>query len=226
VKTLVRLTDRGLPGPLPAGERLLWQGEPGWPGLALRAFHVREVALWFALLFLWRFVEVMQAGEGLAAAMRQASWAFVPAIIGLGLLAGLAWLYAKTTVYSITSRRLVIRSGIALPLTLNIPFRVIASAALRQHKDGSGDLPVKLMPGERIGYLFLWPNARPWRLRHPEPMLRALEKPEAAARLLSEALAAHAAEAGDRSTSSGNLPAAGAPQVSGPAGWPEAATAA
>lgn len=223
MKTLVRLRDRGLPGPLPAGERLLWQGEPGWKALALRAFRIREVAAWFAFLFAWRLVEVLAAGGGLAAGLVQASWALVPAVIGIALLTGLAWLYARTTVYSITTRRIVLRSGIALPLTLNIPFRVIGSAALRQHKDGTGDIPVKLIPGERIGYMFLWPNARPWRLRHPEPMLRGLDRPEAAARVLAEALAAHAAEAGDRSVGAAVI---GPAVPAGPAGWPEAATAA
>jgi len=31
----------GLPGPLPAGEALLWQGRPSFEGLAKRALHLR-----------------------------------------------------------------------------------------------------------------------------------------------------------------------------------------
>ena len=42
--------NRGLPGPLPQGETQLWHGSPSWQGLALRAFRVRTVALYFAVM--------------------------------------------------------------------------------------------------------------------------------------------------------------------------------
>ena len=35
----------GLPADLPEGERLLWQGSPAWMSLAVRAFHIRKVAI-------------------------------------------------------------------------------------------------------------------------------------------------------------------------------------
>ena len=38
---------RGLPGPLPEGETILWQGAPDWRVLAVQAFHVRAVAIYF-----------------------------------------------------------------------------------------------------------------------------------------------------------------------------------
>ncbi len=41
------LLPHGLPGPLPKGERLLWQGRPALLSLARRAFHVDLVALYF-----------------------------------------------------------------------------------------------------------------------------------------------------------------------------------
>jgi hypothetical protein len=43
---------RGLPAMLPAGERLLWQGTPNWRGLAVRSYHVRKIAAYFAFLAL------------------------------------------------------------------------------------------------------------------------------------------------------------------------------
>ena len=45
---------RGLPGDLPEGETILWQGAPNWLTLAEQAFHVRAVAAYFALMLLWR----------------------------------------------------------------------------------------------------------------------------------------------------------------------------
>ena len=41
---------RGLPEPLPAGERILWQGAPDWRALAVDVFHVRAVWIYGALL--------------------------------------------------------------------------------------------------------------------------------------------------------------------------------
>ncbi len=44
------------------------------------------------------------------------------------ILSLLAYLIARTTIYSITSRRVVMRFGVALPMTVNIPFKAIRSA--------------------------------------------------------------------------------------------------
>jgi hypothetical protein len=105
------------------------------------------------------------------------------------VLALLAWLSARATVYSITTRRIVMRFGIALPMTVNVPFAVIESAALRAHGDGTADLPVRLARGSRVGYLITWPHVRPWHFSRPEPMLRAIADGEHVAALLSAGLA-------------------------------------
>ena len=62
----------------------------------------------------------------------------------LAILLVLAWASARTSVYTITSKRIVMRIGIALPMALNIPFRLIGNAALKTQSDGSGDIPVAL----------------------------------------------------------------------------------
>ena len=98
----------------------------------------------------------------------------VRALAALALLALLAWLGARTTLYVITSRRLVMKIGIALPIFFNLPFSPIASAALRVYSDGTGDIPVALGKGQRIAYLHLWPHARPFRFTKPEPALRCV----------------------------------------------------
>ena len=43
-----------LPAPLPQGERVIWQGKPSVKGLALRAFHVRKVPIYFGMFLAWR----------------------------------------------------------------------------------------------------------------------------------------------------------------------------
>jgi hypothetical protein len=77
-------------------------------------------------------------------------------------------------VYAITDRRVVIKLGLVLPTTVNIPFRLIEAAECRRFRDGTGQIALRLSREDRIGYVHLWPHVRPWRLRYPEPMLRGL----------------------------------------------------
>jgi hypothetical protein len=180
---------RGLPKLLPAGEQMLWQGAPQWRVLARRAFHTRKAAVYFAALLGWRVFSAIADGHTVGEALLAALWLLPLALAALGLLLGLAWGYSRSTVYTITDQRVVMRFGIALPMTVNIPFRVIDSASLKAYPDGSGDLPLQLRGKDRIAYLALWPNTRPWHFARPQPMLRALPQAAAVAELLAQALA-------------------------------------
>lgn len=188
----------GLPEELPSGERILWQGAPTWRGLARRVFHVRKLAAYCAILMSWRLVADLSDGVMLADAAVSVLWLLPLLPAALGLPALLAWLYSRTTLYTITNRRVVIRYGVALPMSLNIPFKIIASAALRQHADGTGDIPVALSGPGRIAYLHLWPHARPWRLARTEPMLRCVPDAARVAEILGKALASTTPQASDQ----------------------------
>ncbi|HIC82618.1 MAG TPA: PH domain-containing protein, partial [Kiloniellaceae bacterium] len=180
----------GLPERLPPGETMLWQGRPCWRGLALRVFHLRKVAVYFAILLAWQGTVALYDGGSVADAMMAMLTVLPIALAGLGILAGLAMLYARSTIYSITSRRVVMRFGIALPMTVNLPFSKVEAAALRRGGDGSGDIPLALKGPDKIAHLALWPFARPGHYRWPQPMLRALSAPEAVAGILAGALKA------------------------------------
>lgn len=184
-------TPRGLPGPLPRGERILWQGAPTTAGVFVRVFHARAVMLWFGG---WACVFTAGAATPGHRAM-VASAILLTGAVALALLWGLAWLTHKTSVYTVTNRRVVLHTGIALPVTRNLPFAEIETGALRGFSDGSGDIPLRLRPGTRIAYLQLWPHARPWHLSRTEPMLRSVPEAGSVARLLAQALAAFADEA-------------------------------
>lgn len=181
-------TLRGLPGPLPRGERLLWQGAPTTAGVFVRVFHARPVALWFVA---WAAVFAAGAGSPGRAAMHGGA-VLLTGAVALSLLWVLAWLTHRTAVYTITDRRVVLHTGIALPVTRNLPFAEVESGALRAFTDGSGDIPLRLQPGVRIAYLQLWPHVRPWHLSRTEPMLRSVPEAESVARLLAQALVAYA----------------------------------
>jgi hypothetical protein len=179
---------RGLPERPPAGEDILWQGEPSWRELAKNVFHIRAVAGYFAALMAWRAATHLTQG-GLHASVLAVLGLLPIAALGLGLLAGLAVLFSRTTVYTITSRRVVIRTGVALTIAVNIPFRVIQSAGLRPGAGGNGDIALSLSEAGGVSYANLWPNVRPWRMKKPEPMLRGIADAKSVAALLAAAVA-------------------------------------
>jgi hypothetical protein len=180
----------GLPWHLPEGERILWQGAPAtWP-FARHALHLGWLAAYFGVLTLGAVLHTASGGVAHAASA---------ALIPLGLAAGAgalvliySWLTHRTTVYTVTNRRVAIRFGVALSKTFNLPFTAIEGAQLRLHADGSGDLPLGLGQGARIGWLLLWPHVRPWKLANAQPMLRAVPDAARAAQVLGRALAASA----------------------------------
>ena len=179
----------GLPEPLPRGERLLWQGSPDWRVLAREALHTRVLSIYFGVLLAWRAATVWSNGGSLADTGVAVLWLLPVAVLAIAVLSLLAWLMARTSVYTITDKRVVMRIGIVLSITFNLPHSQIESAGLRTHADGSGDLTLLLNDADRIAYVHLWPHARPWHLRRTEPMLRALPQAREVAMILSGALA-------------------------------------
>lgn len=180
----------GLPEALPPGETILWQGSPRFGALALHAFHLRKVAIYFAALMAWRGGSDLAEGQPVAVALGSVIGVAPLALLGLGLLALLAWLTARSTIYTITSQRVVFRFGIALELALNVPYTVVESAALRAFRDGSGDIPLSLARDQRIGWFVNWPHVRPWSRAGVQPMLRAVPDAPHVARILGAALEA------------------------------------
>lgn len=185
----------GLPEHLPQGERILWQGRPDWRALAKRAFHVRLLAVYAIIAIVWRAVTVVYDGGAVWEALVSVGILVGVCGAGLAVLAGLAYVSARGTVYTVTSKRLVMRFGIALQLTVQIPFSKIGAANLKRYGDGTGDIPVTVS-GKRVSYAVMWPHVRPWHLLRPEPMLRCVTDPEKVADLLATALstAAHPAD--------------------------------
>jgi hypothetical protein len=178
----------GLPEKLPVGEHILWQGSPLWTDFANRVFHVRAVAVYFALIALYRGgITWGETGDAVSAAWSGFSpipWAFA----ALGLLYTLAWIQARATVYTITNKRVVLRMGVALTKTINLPFQVVEAASMRRGAAGTGDVALLLTEPNRIGYLHLWPHVRPWHVNRPEPTLRSIADVDAVADVLARAM--------------------------------------
>lgn len=179
----------GLPERPPAGERLLWQGAPHWRTVARRTFHVRKVGLYLGVFVAWRYIWGLTQGQGVLGAL-QSSLLFIGlSAVAIGVLLLFAWLTARVTIYTITTERVVMRFGISFQMAVNLPFRLIRSAAVKTYPDGTGDIPLQLQKDERVSYIVMWPHVRPWTFGHAQPMLRGVDNAAEVARLLSRALA-------------------------------------
>jgi len=193
----------GLPERLPAGEVMLWQGAPDWRALARRAFHTRKVAVYFSILVLWRISSGFYDGQSALEVAAGAGLLAGLAAVAVGILSLLAWLHGRMTVFTITNRRVVMRFGVALSLAVNFPFRTGESADLKTYSDGTGDLPLSLNGPGQLGYLIMWPFARPWKFgTNAQPMLRAVPEAERVAEILAEALTASTQEQSPRAAQS------------------------
>lgn len=185
--------EHGLPEPLPRDERILWQGSPDWRVMAREAMHTRMLSIYFGALLAWRGINVLSNGGSVIDAGVAILWLLPAAVLAIAVLSLIAWLVARTSVYTVTDKRVVMRIGMVLSITFNLPYSRIESAALRANRDGSGDVCLLLGAADRIGYAHLWPHARPWQLKRTQPALRGLADARAVARVLGTALAESAA---------------------------------
>ena len=176
----------GLPAPLPKGEDILWQGRPLTYALARDAMGLHWIAGYFVLLALWRGgAAAADNGVGVIA---QAVLAYlVLGAVACLIVLGLARAQARATVYTITTARVLMRIGAALPVTFNIPFTQVASANLDLRKGGVGTIAMKTLGETRLSYLILWPHVRPWRMNPTEPALRCIPDAAGVAQILADA---------------------------------------
>ncbi len=186
--------QHGLPERLPAGESILWQGSPDFGAMARRVFHIRKVAFYFAFLLLAHVANLLWSGSSAWQTLMSLRLLLPLALFGIASVAMLAWMTAKTTVYTLTNKRIVMRVGIVLTVTFNLPLKSLTSAGLlkydKQAAASHGDITLALGSQDRIAWLQLWPSVRPWRFTRPEPMLRSIANVQAVSDQLSAAWAA------------------------------------
>lgn len=176
---------RGLPERPPEGEEILWQGRPDIWALTKSALSFWWVMGYFAFLALWRFVaavDIMPVGQAVGISV---PFLVLAAIVG-SLLFLTAFVQARATVYTITNRRVAMRVGAALTVTLNLPYTKIERADLDLRSDGSGTIALTTMGDVQFAYLVLWPHVRPWRFP-ARPALRCIPDAERVAGILAEA---------------------------------------
>jgi hypothetical protein len=169
---------RGLPGDLPDDEHIIWQSAPDWKQLVIAALHIRLSAAYFAAIVIW----AVSRGD-----MNTAVAVSVLGAVVVALFALFAWGVGRTTVYTLTNKRLVLRIGVALNKCINLPLSEIDSANLKMLADGHGNIVLNLKGMPRLGYIMLWPHARSLRFVRPQPMLRAIPEARNVAAMLFKA---------------------------------------
>lgn len=183
----------GIGEALPEGESLLWTGSPVRHEVARRVCHARGVLWYFGGL------GALVLAGGVSDGSVRPSLAGAAILLAMGATVfGFAHVYAalvaRTTVYALTERRLVLRIGVAIPAVLNVPLEQIESVDLRGLRRGAGDITVTLGGSVRLAYLLLWPHARPWRYSRPEPALRGIADAGVVGGLLADAVRARLAQ--------------------------------
>ncbi len=182
---------RGVPHPLPAGEHVLWEGAPAAGAVATHVFHRRLFALYFLCMIVWWMASTTVAFgsteflAGLAVRLGLSA-------IALAVVETLSRVTARTTWYAITNKRLVLKIGMVVPMSINLPFSRLQSAGVAAFKDGTGQILLTPQKEQRLAYVALWPHCRVFQLNHPQPMLRGLTDAKAVGALLASAVAAAA----------------------------------
>lgn len=184
---------RGLPERLPEGEHILWQGSPDAWALAKEALMIRWVAVYFAIIALWR-VAASSTIEPLPTALSHAIPFVVVGTLACAIIYGIAWVQARATVYTLTNKRVGMRIGAALTMTLNLPYQWIGNANLDLRKGGTGTIAFELIGDTRLSYLMTWPHVRPWKMARTQPALRCIPEAQKVAQIFAEAAEARVSE--------------------------------
>ncbi|SEP67562.1 PH domain-containing protein [Loktanella sp. DSM 29012] len=177
---------RGLPEALPKDEVILWQGRPLARRLAVEAFKVKWIMGYFVALAVWR-TTVSTTEVPLGSAILYGSPFIILGLVVCAILYGLAWVQSRATVYTLTNKRVAMRIGAALTMTLNLPYVEIEGAELDKRRKGAGTLTFLLPADTRLSYLMTWPHVRPGRITRVQPALRCIKDAETVAGIFVEA---------------------------------------
>lgn len=212
----------GLPARLPEGEYIVWQGRPSSRLVARQVLKTRWLAGYFVLLGGWAVAAGISDGRDAASLLFSAGVLAAMAGVLIALAELYAWAVEKTSLYTVTNARVVMKIGVGLPVILNLPFASIRSAAMSRRTDGTGNVALEVARDVRVSWFILWPHSREWRINRPEPALICLRDVEEAARVITAELARFQAQAGADETAPAGVPAVAMP--SRPRSRPRAGT--
>ena len=180
----------GIPGRLPKDETLLWQGKPSWRAIAVHVFHIRLIGGYFLLLAGWRLYTGVSASQPALEMAANVTTVILMGAAVITLVSLFSYLVERTTIYSLTSKRILMRIGVALPITLNLPFSKLAAAAVKEvaTNNNTGNISFDVVPEERVAWLVLWPHVRAGHIARAQPTLRLIKDVNQVASIVSDAM--------------------------------------
>lgn len=206
-----------------AGEEILWRGRPNPRDLIVNGFHVGWMAAYFLVLALWSLGSGVMDGGDAGALIRAGLLPLAGGALVCGAVALYAFLIARGTRYLVTSKRIVLSFGVALPIAISLPHPMIVSADLKRRAGGRGDIALAIDAGRGAGTaapgrrgpsrVLLWPYLRMDRWLRAVPLMRAVDDADGVARLIARTLAASSGMAApvtaDMAVSAGATPGPG-----------------
>ena len=184
---------RGLPEALPEGEHILWQGAPDPLRLAKDAWKMNWIMGYFIALAIWRVV-VSSATEPLTTALGHGIPLLLAGLGACGIIYIIAYTQARSTVYTLTNKRVAMRIGAALTMTLNLPYVCIANASANIRDNGRGTISFETNGEARISYMMTWPHVRPWAILRAQPSFRSIPDAARVAAIFSDAAEARVSQ--------------------------------
>ena len=140
----------GLPGVPPAGEVILWQGRPSSALVARHLLKVRWIVGYFLILASWAVLAGLNDAQPVGGIVFSVAVLTALAGVLIGMIELFAWAVEKTTLYTITTERVVIRFGVAISMTLNLPYRQVDGVALAGLGEKAGMIAIALVPEQRL----------------------------------------------------------------------------
>lgn len=177
---------RGLPEALPEDEHILWQGSPDPLRLAKDAWALNWIIGYFVVLTLWR-IGASSASVPISEALLHGVPFVLAGVAAILIILLIATVQARTTVYTLTNKRVAMRIGAALTMTLNLPYICIGNADVALRKSGHGTITFELLGETRLSYLMTWPHVRPWYMSRTQPALRAIPDAAQVAKIFADA---------------------------------------
>lgn len=187
----------GLPAELPDDEHIVWQGHPETRSIMRFIMRGRWIAGYLAILILWTLITGYYDGRSLGAILFSGAAVTILSAIVVTLMELFSWGVRKTTVYTVTNKRIVMRIGVALSVTYNIPFKQITGAEMLRNDDGTGNIALTLTKASGLSWFAMWPHVRGSIFAPVTPRLTGLKDVEAVASDIALQLGAHLARGHD-----------------------------
>jgi hypothetical protein len=173
---------------IPEGENIIWSGKPDFKSITLRAFGLKYLLFYLLISFVFFSIR-----SGIIVEPIKLITSFVPYLLSGILICCIVSLFSyfqvRNTVYVVTDKRVVIKTGVALIFMLNVPFEKISEINRQILGDGSGNISFKLISGKRVPFFASWPSVRPWYFSNPEPTFRYVADADLVATDISRAAA-------------------------------------